>query len=143
MLTPALTIVKTASTLTPVPGQQVIYTITVANTGQTPYAGASLSDPLTGVLDDAVYNSDAAAVITGSGTSAGAVSYTGSAVSWTGDLAVAASVTITYSVTIDNPDTGDRILASTVTSPAPGSNCPAGAPTRGARSPSRWSARRR
>ena len=126
VLTPALTIVKTASTLTPVPGQQVICTITVANTGQTPYAGASLSDPLTGVLDDAVYNSDAAAVITGSGTSAGAVSYTGSAVSWTGDLAVAASVTITYSVTIDNPDTGDRILAGTVTSPAPGSNCPAG-----------------
>ena len=39
MLTPALTIVKTASTLTPVPGQQVTYTITVADTGQTPYTG--------------------------------------------------------------------------------------------------------
>ncbi len=126
VLTPALTIVKTASTLTPVPGQQVIYTITVADTGQTPYTAANLSDPLAGVLDDAGYNNDAAAVITGTGTSAGTVSYAGSAVSWTGDLAVAASVTITYSVTIDNPDTGDLSLASTVTSPTPGSNCPAG-----------------
>ena len=43
MLTPALTIVKTASTLTPVPGQQVTCTMNVTNTGQTPYAGASLS----------------------------------------------------------------------------------------------------
>ena len=48
--------------------------------------------------------------------------------SWTGDLNPAAtSATITYSVTIDNPDTGDLILADTVTSPAPGSNCPAAA----------------
>ena len=46
--------------------------------------------------------------------------------SWTGDLALGASVTITYSVTIDNPDTGDLILANTVTSAAAGSNCPAG-----------------
>ena len=126
VLTPALTIVKTASTSTPVPGQQVTYTITVTDTGQTSYTGASLSDPLGGVLDDAVYNNDAAAVITGTGTSAGTVSSTGSAVSWTGDLAVAASVTITYSVTIDNPDTGDLVLANTVTSATPGSNCPAG-----------------
>ena len=45
VLTPALTIVKTASTATPTPGQQVTYTITVTDSGQTPYAGASLSRP--------------------------------------------------------------------------------------------------
>jgi uncharacterized repeat protein (TIGR01451 family) len=126
VLTPALTIVKTASTATPIPGQQVTYTITVRDTGQTPYTAATFTDPLTGVLDDAAYDGDAAAVITGTGTIAGTVSYNGSAVSWTGDLAVGASVTITYSVIIDNPDTGDLVLANTVTSPTAGSNCAAG-----------------
>ncbi len=119
VLTPALTIVKTASTATPTPGQQVTYTITVTDTGQTPYAGASLADPLGGVLDDAVYGGDAAAT-------AGTVSYTGSTVSWSGDLNPGGTAVITYSVTVDNPDTGDLVLASTVTSPAAGSNCPAG-----------------
>ena len=46
--------------------------------------------------------------------------------SWTGDLAAGAAATITYSVTVDNPDTGDQTLANTVTSPRAGSNCPAG-----------------
>ena len=126
VLTPALTIVKTASTATPIPGQQVTYTITVTNTGQTSYTAASLADPLGVVLDDAAYDGDAAAVITGTGTTAGTVSYAASTVSWTGGLALGASVTITYSVSIDNPDTGDLVLANTVTSPTPGSNCVAG-----------------
>ena len=34
--------------------------------------------------------------------------------------------TITYSVTADNPDTGDTVLANTVTSAAAGSNCASG-----------------
>ena len=73
VLTPALTIVKTASTTSgsnavATPGGVVTYTITVTNTGQTPYTGASFTDPLAGVLDDAAYNSDAAAT-------AGTVSY--------------------------------------------------------------------
>jgi choice-of-anchor A domain-containing protein/uncharacterized repeat protein (TIGR01451 family) len=126
VLTPALTIVKTASTATATAGQQVTYTITVTDSGQTPYTGASLTDPLTGVLADAAYNNDAAAVITGTGTTAGTVSYAGSAVSWTGDLVVGASVTITYSVTIGTSGTGDLVLANTVTSATAGSNCPAG-----------------
>ena len=135
MLTPALTIVKTGSTkATATAGQQVTCTITVTDTGQTPYTGASLTDPLTGVLANAVYNNDAAAVITGTGTTAGAVSYDGSAVSWTGDLVVGASVTITYSVTIGTAGTGGLVLASTVTSATAGSNCQA-APTRAAPSP--------
>ena len=119
VLTPALSIAKTASTTNPIPGQKVTYTITVTDTGQTSYAAASLADPLGAVLDDAAYDSDASAT-------AGTVSYTGSTVSWTGALAPAASATITYSVIIDNPDTGDLILTNTVTSPTPGSNCAAG-----------------
>ena len=119
VLTPALTIVKTASTATATPGQQVTYTVTVTDTGQTSYTGASVTDPLGGVLDDAVYDGDAAA-------SAGTVSYASPTLTWTGDLAPGGSAVITYSVTVDNPDTGDLVLANTVTSPAAGSNCPAG-----------------
>ena len=35
-------------------------------------------------------------------------------------------MTITYTVTVNNPDTGDLSLTNTVTSATPGSNCPAG-----------------
>ena len=61
MLTPALTITKTANVATTTPGATVDYTITVTDTGQTPYTGATVTDDLTGVLDDAAYNDDAAA----------------------------------------------------------------------------------
>ncbi|HEY4991302.1 MAG TPA: putative Ig domain-containing protein [Nakamurella sp.] len=120
VLTPALTIVKTASSPTAVPGQVVTYTITVTNSGQTPYAPAAITDPLGGVLDDAAYNGDAAAT-------AGSVTFSSPALTWTGNLPPGAAATITYSVTVANPDTGDKSLANTVTSPNPGSNCPAGA----------------
>ncbi len=79
VLTPALTIVKTASTATAVPGQAVIYTITVTDSGQTPYSGATLTDDLTGVLGDAAYNGDASAT-------AGLVSYASPTLTWTGNL---------------------------------------------------------
>ena len=91
----------------------------MTDTGQTPYTGATLTDPLSGVLDDAAYNSDAAAT-------AGTVSYASPDLTWTGTWPPAAAATITYSVTVDNPDTGDQILANTVTSATPGSNCAAG-----------------
>ena len=92
---------------------------TAANTEAAPYAGASISDSLSGVLDDAVYNGDATAT-------AGSLSYTSPSLTWTGSLAVGARVTITFSVTVSNPDTGDKVLVATITSPTSGSNCPAG-----------------
>ena len=45
---------------------------------------------------------------------------------WTGNLAPGDTATITYSVTVNNPDTGDHVLANTVTSATAGSNCPSG-----------------
>ena len=71
------------------------------------------------MLDDAAYNGDAAAT-------AGSVSFASPNLTWTGNLAPGAAATITYTVTVHNPDTGDGILASTVTSAAAGNNCPAG-----------------
>ena len=118
-LTPALTIAQTATPGTASPGAVVHYTVTVTDSGQTPYTGATFTDPLAGVLDDAAYNSDAAAT-------AGTASFASPSLTWTGNLAPGAAATITFSVTVNSPDTGDQILASTVTSAAAGNNCAAG-----------------
>ena len=119
VLSPGLTVVKTANAATTTPGATVGYTVTVTNSGQTPYTGATVTDALGGVLDDAVYNADATATT-------GNVSYTSPTLTWTGDLAVGASATVTYSVTVSNPDTGDALLVNTTVSAAPGNNCPTG-----------------
>jgi uncharacterized repeat protein (TIGR01451 family) len=113
---PALVITMTASTSSTAPGDTVDYTVTMADTGQTAYTGATLTDSLTGVLDDAAYDNDAVAT-------AGTVVFTSPDLTWTGGLSVGATMTITFSVTINDPDTGDLILASTVSSAATGNNC--------------------
>ena len=115
----ALTIVNTASVSTTTPGSTVAYAVTVTNTGQTLSAGVSVTDPLTGVLDDAAFGNDAT-------TSSGSVTYASPNLTWTGDLAPGAAAIITFSVTVHNPATGDKSLISTVTSAAAGNNCPAG-----------------
>ncbi len=56
---PGLTISITASASSTAPGDTVIYTLTIADTGNTSYAGAIVTDSLAGVLDDATYGSDA------------------------------------------------------------------------------------
>jgi uncharacterized repeat protein (TIGR01451 family) len=117
VLIPGLTITKTASSSTTTPGSTVQYTITVADTGQTPYTGATVTDVLTGVLTDAAYNGDAAATT-------GTISYVSPTLTWTGDLTPGDTATITYSVTVDNPDTGDKQMVNTAVSTAAGSTCP-------------------
>ncbi len=119
VLVPALTLATSANVSTTTPGSVVSYTVSATNSGQTPYSGATFSVALAGVLDDATYDTDAT-------TTSGAVSVTGSTLTWTGDLLVAASATITYSVTTKSPATGDRTLAAVLTSTTAGSTCPAG-----------------
>jgi large repetitive protein len=119
-LIPALTITKTANASTAAPGSAVGYTITIADTGQTPYTAATVTDSLAGVLPDAAYSNDAAAT-------AGTVSYAAPVLTWTGSLNPGDTATIRYSVTVNNPDAGSRFLANTAVSAAPGSTCPAGA----------------
>jgi large repetitive protein len=119
VLTPALTIIKTASTATAAPGQIVTYRVTVTDSGQTPYTGAAFSDSLSGALADASYNNDATATT-------GAISYASPVITWTGDLTVGATATITYSVTVNTPDTGSQVLTNTITSATAGNNCPSG-----------------
>jgi len=119
VLTPALTIAATADASTTLPGNTVHYTITITNSGQTSYSGITVSDSLSGLLDDATYNNNAAAT-------AGSVSFTSPNLTWTGSLATGAAATVTFSVTVNNPDLGDRSLTTVITSAAAGNNCPSG-----------------
>ena len=119
VLTPALAITIRPA---PPPRRRVppwTYTVTITDTGQTPYTGATVADDLSGVLDDAAYNGDAAATT-------GTTSYASPALTWTGDLSPGDSATVTFTVTVHNPDTGNKVLATVVTSAADGSNCAAG-----------------
>ncbi|MCW2495751.1 putative Ig domain-containing protein [Jatrophihabitans sp.] len=119
VLIPQLTIAKSADVTTTTPGSTVHYTVTATDTGQTPYTGAAFADSLAGILDDATYSGDAV-------VSAGAVSRVGSTLNWTGNLAIGATVTLTYSAVVKSPDTGNLTLTGAVTSATPGSTCPAG-----------------
>ncbi|MEV7117131.1 DUF6923 family protein [Kitasatospora griseola] len=106
-LPPSFTIAKTASVESPQfvgPGDRVTYTVTVHNTGLIDYTDAnpaSFTDNLTDVLDDATLDP---ASLTG-----GAVAQNGS-ITWSGPLAAEATHTVTYTVVVNNPDTGNHVL---------------------------------
>ncbi|MET3452593.1 putative repeat protein (TIGR01451 family), partial [Curtobacterium sp. 1544] len=119
----SLLITKTADQTDVIPGSTISYTVTVKNTGKVDYTtgsnAASFSDDLSKVLDDANWNDDATA-------SAGTVSYDAPTLSWSGPVAAGATVTVKYSVTVKDPDTGDSQIDNAVTSVTPGNNCVAG-----------------
>ncbi|MBB2912638.1 putative repeat protein (TIGR01451 family) [Streptosporangium becharense] len=122
---PLLYVLMTADRETVRPGGTVSYTITATNLGAAAYPGARLTGDLSRTLDDARYNGDARAT-------SGDVSLEGTRLVWEGDVPVGATVEITYSVTADDPDTGDRLLDSGVQAHGGGTNCPDPVP---------WSAR--
>ena len=123
VLTPELTISTTSDTSFVAPGDSVEYTTTIRNTGETPYAGAVVRIDLTGLLDDATYDANAT-------STSGSVAYASPVLTWTGNLAVNASVALTYSVTAHQPATGDKAMVTIVTSTAVGNSCPPpGGPT--------------
>lgn len=104
------TVAKTVDTVTTTEGDTVGYTVTVTNTGQTAYTAdqpASFDDDMSDVLDDATYNGDAS----------NGATVTGTTLSWSGPLEVGQTVKVTYSVTVNSPDTGDRNLANVLVIP--------------------------
>ncbi|MEU7524321.1 hypothetical protein AB0A74_01145 [Saccharothrix sp. NPDC042600] len=111
----AFSITKTVDRQSAQPGDTVTYTVTVTNTGQTDYTApnpVTITDDLTGVVDNATFGS--ATATTGTAT------YTAPTLTWTGDLTAGSSATITYTATLNTPATGDTTLHNTVTSTTPG-----------------------
>src|SRR4029078_3657477 len=77
--------------------------------------GARFTDNLAGVLDDATYVSASA--------TAGSVTFASPNLTWAGNLAVAASVSVTYTLRVSDPDLGDALLRNSVSSTTPGTDC--------------------
>lgn len=100
-------VAKTVSTTKTGPGDVVTYTISVSNTGLVDYTDeipASFTDDLSKVLDDATYNADAT----------NGATYAAPVLTWAGPLESGATITVTYSVTVNDPATGDRQLVNAV-----------------------------
>ncbi len=90
-------------------GDTVTYTVTITQVGTGAVTGASFDDELIGVLDAATWDGT---VTASSGTASFDAST--STLSWTGDLAVGQTATVTYSVTAT--DDGDAELMNIVMS---------------------------
>lgn len=106
------------------PGDTITYTVTGANTGSTLLDPVVIEDDLTGLWDYVTYNNDAAATINGAAApNAPVVDPTAGSLSWNGALATGETVTITYSVTVNEGAQGQE-LQNKVT----GSATPPGVP---------------
>ncbi|MFI6483460.1 hypothetical protein ACIBH1_36410 [Nonomuraea sp. NPDC050663] len=115
----SLEVEKKADKATAKPGDTVTYTLAITNTGTVPITGETVTDDLSGVIDDATFVSAEA--------TAGDVTFTAPTLTWTGDVAVDAPVTVTYKVRVNGPPAtgGDNKLGNVVSGP-PSSNCPPG-----------------
>ncbi|MFE4308924.1 hypothetical protein ACFRR6_23080 [Streptomyces sp. NPDC056891] len=113
---PDLEITKTASPRTVKPGDTLTYTITAKNVSALDYPNAEFSDDLTGNLDDADYRGDVR-------TDLGTATYTAPRIGYAGTIPAGKTATVTYSVKIRNPPTGDGRLPNRVEVETPRSNC--------------------
>jgi uncharacterized repeat protein (TIGR01451 family) len=109
-----LAITKTDGATTAVQGAGATYTIVVSNTGPSAVTGASVSDPLPAGVIGATW---AATGFTGGGSVSGPANGSG-ALATTVDLPVNASVTFTFTPTIDPGATGTISNTATVSPPA-------------------------
>src|SRR5512132_1048112 len=109
-----LSITKTDGNTSVVPGTSDTYTITVSNNGPDTVTGATVSDPLPAGVIAANW---AFAGSSGGGSVSGATSGSG-ALATTVDLPVNASVTFTFTTTINPSVTGSFSNTATVIPPA-------------------------
>ncbi|MFE6866463.1 IPT/TIG domain-containing protein [Kitasatospora sp. NPDC057692] len=87
-------------------GDKVTYSVTVTQQGADEVKGATVNDDLSKVLDDATYNGDVKAT-------SGTAEVKDGKLTWSGDLPVGGSATITYSVSVSG--SGDKQLHNVVT----------------------------
>jgi uncharacterized repeat protein (TIGR01451 family) len=109
---------KTVDKTQAVPGDVLHYTITIKNDGKGDATGVSLTDNLSSILAHASYGNDADA-------SSGTVGFSSPNLTWTGDIAAGATVTITFSATLNSvfPSGLTHVLNAIVVT-GRGSNCP-------------------
>jgi uncharacterized repeat protein (TIGR01451 family)/fimbrial isopeptide formation D2 family protein len=101
---------KTADKQTAKPGDVVTYTITGTNNGAAPAHNVVYDDNLSQVLDDASIDPTKITI-----TGPGALSYNEPTIEYTNpSMAVGDTVTITYSVTVTAPATGDKELKNSL-----------------------------
>ncbi|MBM7785681.1 DUF7927 domain-containing protein [Tenggerimyces flavus] len=118
---PAYTLTKTSSAADGAvkAGDKVVYTLTVTNTGKAEVT-PTVTDDLSGTLDDASYNGDAAA------SDGPAPTVSEPTLTWSGPVPVGGTVTITYSVTVKpTAEQGDHVLKNAASGDGPIQDCPA------------------
>ena len=102
------------------PGSVIRLTSTFTNTGQVPYTGITVSSPIsTDLLDDAIPNGDQT-------TTSGSLTITARSATWTGTIPIGGVITNTGTLTVRNPDPGNKTITSTLVATVPGNNCSAG-----------------
>lgn len=92
------------------PGDTVEYTVSIANDASAPLTGATVTDDLSDVFDNATLIGDPVA-------SAGSVAITGTDLVWTGDVPANDVVTLTYSVRVNDDAVAPSTLRNVVSSP--------------------------
>ena len=97
-------------------GALLTYTLTMTNAGLGDFTDAVVVDDLSGDLDDATFGTASA--------DGGVVSVVLPQLTWSGTVPGEGTVTVTYSLTVNDPATGDGVLANGVVSNA--GNCPVG-----------------
>jgi uncharacterized repeat protein (TIGR01451 family) len=97
------------------PGDILNYKITIGNSGNADANNVPVSDDISAILAHASYNGDCS----------NSCSFAGNTLTWTIDVAAGGSVTLTFSVTLDDTfPTGTTDLPNVVVVTGPGSNCP-------------------
>lgn len=105
------------------PGDEIAYTVSAENTGETVLDPTTVVDDLGEVLNDATLSGTPSAEI--DGTPAAAPSLDGTELRWTGRLERGQTVTLRYTVVVD-PDAAGTTLRNSVTASAqpPGTGAP-------------------